>query len=53
MVLEEAVLAAEVAVAESAVADNTLGSVLALLESAANLLLRHDGKLIGLVVICG
>lgn len=44
VVLEEAVLAAEVAVAEAAVADNALGRVTALLEVAADLLLRHGGR---------
>ena len=43
MVLKEAVLAAEVAVAEAAVADDALGCVAALLEVAADLLRRHDG----------
>lgn len=42
MVLQEAVLATEVAVAESTVANNALSSILALLEGATNLLLRHD-----------
>lgn len=46
MVLEEAVLATKVAAAEPAVTNDALGSVLALLEGAANFLLRHDGRVI-------
>lgn len=45
VVLEETVLSAEVTVAEAAVSDDALGSVLALLEGAADLLLRHVGWL--------
>jgi hypothetical protein len=41
VVLEQAVLAAEMAGAEAAVADDALGGVLALLEGAADLLGRH------------
>lgn len=43
MVLEQAVLAAEVAIAEAAVADDALGGLLALLGGAADALGRHDG----------
>ncbi len=43
VVLQEAVLAAEMAIAETAVADDALGSLLALLCAAANLLAGHFG----------
>lgn len=41
MVFEESVLAAEMAVAEAAVADDALSLVFAVLETAADLLGRH------------
>lgn len=41
VILEEAVLSAKVAGAETAVTDDALGCVTALLEVAADLLLRH------------
>lgn len=47
MILQHAVLPAEMPRAEPAVADDTLGGLLALLEAAADLLRRHaaaDGE---------
>lgn len=43
MVLKQAVFAAEMAFAEAAVPDYALGGILAVLETAANLLGGHAG----------
>jgi hypothetical protein len=45
VVLQQAVLAAEVAVAEAAVADDALGGLAALLCVAADSLASHDGRM--------
>jgi hypothetical protein len=42
VVLQETVLATEMAIAETAISNNALGGFLAVLGTAANLLARHD-----------